>query len=105
MAYSTRTLSRKPDQDLKQRDNDYNHIEQEEQQKLKKEIDMLQDIEEIIAKIQGEHISSLPESQQIKNQTHTQIKQENDCCYETAYSTRAFSRKQDHQDLKQRDND
>ena len=62
-------------------------------------------ISRIIAKIQGEHISSLPESQQIKNQTHTQIKQDHDCCYEIAYSTRASSRKQDRQDLKQKDND
>ena len=50
MAYSTRTSSRKQDhQDLKQRDNDYeenDHIEQDELQKMKKEIDMLQDIEE-----------------------------------------------------------
>ena len=45
MAYSTKASSRKQDhQDLKQRDNDYNHIEQEELQKMKKEIDMLQDI-------------------------------------------------------------
>ena len=47
MAYSTKAPSRKIcHQDLKQRDNDYNHIEQEELQKMKKEIDMLQDIEE-----------------------------------------------------------
>ena len=67
-----------------------------EQKKTKEE----EEISRIIAKIQGEHISSLSESQQIKNQTHTQIKQEHDCCYETAYSTRVSSRKIGHQDLK-----
>ena len=45
--YSTRASSRKiGHQDLKQRDNDYNHIEQKELRKMKKEIEMLQDIEE-----------------------------------------------------------
>ena len=76
-------------------------IKQLREQKRRKEEE---ETSRIIAKIQGEHISSLSELQQIKNQTHTQIKQEHDCCYEVAYSTRAPSRKQDHQDLKQRDN-
>ena len=65
-------------------------IKQLREQKRRKEE---QEISRIIAKIQGEHISSLPELQQIQNQTHTQIKQEHDCCYETAYSTRVSSRK------------
>ena len=50
MAYSTRSSSGTQNhQEVKQSDNDYEeneHIEQEEQQKMKKEIDMLQDIEE-----------------------------------------------------------
>ena len=76
-------------------------IKQLREERKKKE----EEISRIIAKIQGDHISSLPESQQIKNQNYTQVKQENDCCYEMAYSTRASSRTQDHQDLKQSDND
>ena len=49
-------------------------IKQLREQKRRKEEE--EEISRIIAKIQGEHISSLPESQQIKNQIHTQIKQE-----------------------------
>ena len=79
------------------------NLKQLKEQKKRKEEE--EEIRRTIAKIQGEHISSLPESQQIKNQTHTQIKQEHDCCHEVAYSTRASSSKIGHQDLKQRDND
>ena len=66
-------------------------IKQLRKQKRTKEEE--EEVSRIIAKIQGEHTSSLPESQQIKNQTHTQIKQEIDCCYEVAFTTRASSKK------------
>ena len=68
-------------------------IKQLREQKRRKEEE---EISRIIAKIQGEHISSLPESQQIKNKTHTQIKQEHDYIYEVPYSTRASSGTKNH---------
>ena len=71
------------------------------QKKKKKE----EEKSRIIAKIQGEHISSLPESQQIENKTYPKIKQEHDCILELAYSIRASSWTENHQELKQCDND
>ena len=64
-----------------------------------------EEISRIIARIQGEQISSLPESQQIKNKTYPNIKKEHDCIVEVAYSTRTSSGTQNPQELKQCDND
>ena len=71
-------------------------------QKKKKEEE---EISRIVAKIQGGHIFSLLESQQIKNKTNPKIKQEYDCMFEVANSTRASSETQNSQELKQCDND
>ena len=79
-------------------------IQKERKGKERKEEEE-EEISRIIAKIQGEHISSLPESQQIKNKTYPEIKQEHDCIFEVAYSTIASSGTQNHQELKQCDND
>ena len=50
--------------------------EKKREEKRRKEKKEEEEISRTIAKIQGEHISSLPESQQIKNQTHTCWKHE-----------------------------
>ena len=44
-----------------------------------------EEISRIIAKIQGGHISSLPESQQIENKIYPKIKQEHNCMFEVAH--------------------
>ena len=77
-------------------------IKQLKAQKKKKEEE---EISRFLAKIQGEHISSLPESRQIENKIYPEIKQEHDCIYEVPYSTRASSGTQNPRELKQCDND